>query len=177
MRPDRRRRLVVRSAILLVLGGGGLALALGLGLPDPGAAKRAFACLVGVVGIGVAWSWLRAAGGSPAPDHSDGTATLEEHSALAPSVESALVLERAIGFGTTTLGSYHQLVRPRLRALAAAKLARAGCALENEESARRFLGDDWPLVGPKHPSVDDPLAPGVPLGDVSRLVEILEGLP
>lgn len=180
MRPERHRRLVVRCAIVLAIGAGGLALALGLGLPDPGASERAFAGLAGALGVMVAWSWLRLAGtdsSSPLSEGAGRTAPAEALSPLAPSVESAAVLEREISFGVTTMASFQQMVRPRLRALAIAKLARAGCSLEDEEAARRFLGEDWQLVGPRRPQYIDAVAPGVPLSEVERLVDTLEGLP
>lgn len=176
MRRDLHRRLIIRSAVTLALAGGGLALALGLGLPDPGVAERAFAGFAGVLGVLVAWSWLRTAVGERPLPRAPTTDDDEGLSSLAPTLEAAATLERAIGFGVTTMGSFDQLVRPRLRALAEARLARAGCALENEAAARRLLGDDWALIGPARPVGANPLDRGVEVARLERLVDILERL-
>ncbi len=175
-RPD---RAVLRLAVTAAVGAGGLALALGLGLPDPGVAERAFAGLLGLLGCVLALRWFRAIAEGRAPRDRFRVATERATAAqpLAPSVESTLRLGRALGFGVSTIGSYNLFVRPRLQALAEAKLARAGCGPNDAEAARKLIGDDWELVDPKAPPAPDRMAPGVSLLRVARIVATLERLP
>lgn len=175
-RPD---RAIVRLAATAGVGAGGLALALGLGLPDPGVAERAFAGLLGLLGCVLALRWFRAIaeGGAPRDRFSVATERPGAAPPLAPSVESTLRLGRALGFGVSTIGSYNLFVRPRLQALAEAKLARAGCGPNDVQAARELIGDDWELVDPKAPPAPDRMAPGVSLLRIARLVATLERLP
>ncbi|HXY44957.1 MAG TPA: hypothetical protein VEH29_12285 [Acidimicrobiales bacterium] len=177
MRRRRRRVGTAPGVIALALvASGGLALALGLGLPDPGAAERAFAGLIGVLGCVPALRWLRSNGdGRAAPERLRlAVDDRQEPRPQAPAVESAQNLQRALTLGTVTIGSYNLLVRSRLQALAAGKLARAGCRLSDGRAALQLLGDGWSLVDPATPPPADPNAPGVSLRRIDQLVERLE---
>jgi endonuclease YncB( thermonuclease family) len=61
--------------------------------------------------------------------------------------------------------------------LAAAKLARAGCRLDDANAARELLGDGWALVDPSAAPPADRMAPGVSLQRIAQLVQQLERLP
>jgi len=172
-------RTTARVMVLAILASGGLALALGLGLPDPGAAERAFAALIGLLGCLLAMRWLRlhAEGGAPQDRFSVAPDDPKEPPPRAPNVEAAENLERALSLGVSTIGSYNLLVLPRLQALASAKLGRAGCRLSDGSAAAELLGDGWPLVDPATPPPPDAMAPGVSLQRVTLVVEALEKLP
>jgi hypothetical protein len=173
------RRGIVRFGTLVVLAGAALAVALGLGLPDPGAAERSFAAFVGVLSCALIWGWLRstAAGRSPQGRFSVAVANPAEPERLAPAVVATKSLERGLGLGSSNIGSYNLFVRPRLEGLAAAKLARAGCRLDDANAARELLGDGWALVDPTAPPPADRMAPGVSLHRIGQLVQQLERLP
>ena len=87
-------------------------------------------------------------------------------------------LERAVALGSTHAGDLHARLRPVLREVADALLARRGVSLEtNPERARELLGDDtWKLVRPDAPRPERPFDPGVPPDDLRRAVESLERL-
>jgi len=179
-RPNRRiGRTTARVVTLAVLASCGLAFALGVGLPDPGAAERAFAGLIGALGCVLAMQWLRsnAEGASPKGRFSVADDRPDAVAPQPPAVEAARTLARALRLGASTIGSYNLLVRPRLQALAAAKLGRAGYRLDESAGARELLGEGWILVDPGAPPPADRMAPGVQLHRVVQLVEILERLP
>ena len=172
------RRRIVRYATLLAFAGSGLAVALGLGLPDPGAAERAFAGFVGVLGCSLAWSWLRAmaAGRSPQGRFSLVVAGPEEPPPLAPAVAATKSLERGLGLGTTSIGSYNLFVRPRLEALASASSLGRDAGWLTPVRRGELLGDDWELVNPAAPPPEDRMAPGVSFPRIGQLVSRLEQL-
>ena len=92
MRPPRTSRLARQSIAAIVIAGAGLALALGVGLPDPRAAERAFAALLGLLGCLLALSWLRSTAAGQAPDGRFSPGRQEERDAPpeAPLVEDGV---------------------------------------------------------------------------------------
>jgi hypothetical protein len=160
------------------LASGGLALALGVGLPDPGTAERVYAAVIGLLGCVLAVGWLQstAEGGAPRGRFSIANDDPEDDPPQAPTVEAAKHLERALGLGTATIGSFTLIVQPRLQALARSKLGRADIQL-GDMAASRLLGDGWLLVDPDAPPPQDRLATGIPLGRLEQLVDALEQLP
>jgi hypothetical protein len=166
-----------RAAAAAVIAAGGLALALGLGLPDPGLAERAFAGFMGFLACMLAVRWLRSVSRMPAaPTSSPGDGATGDVP-RAPAAEATEALARALGLGVSTIGSYHLLVRPRLQALAGAKLARLGPGLEDASEAQSLLGDGWVLVDPATPAPADGVAPGIPIVRLEELVATLERMP
>lgn len=178
MRPPRTSRLARQSIAAIVIAGAGLALSLGVGLPDPRAAERAFAALLGLLGCLLALSWLRSTAAGQAPDGRFSPGRQEERDAPpeAPLVEAISDLERALRIGTATIGSYNRLVKPRLQSLATAKLSRSGIRLDGDEAAVAMLGDGFRLVDPAARPPDDRMAPGFALGQIEELVETLEAM-
>ena len=175
----RPSRAVIWAAFLATLGTAGLGLALGLGLPDPGAAERSYAALIALLGCMLAMGWLRGTtdeGGlstrAVAVEPGRGDLPTE-----APAVAASNDLARALDLGVVTIGAFTQMVMPRLRTLAATKLANAGCSADDRDKASALLGDGWSLLDPAIPRPADRTTPGVSLARVTRLVEALEKLP
>jgi hypothetical protein len=87
-------------------------------------------------------------------------------------------IERAVALGSSHAGDRHARLRPVLREVAAALLARRGVALDvAPERARELLGDEaYELVRPDAPRPERPFDPGVPAAELRRAVESLERL-
>jgi hypothetical protein len=87
-------------------------------------------------------------------------------------------IERAVGLGAAHAGDFYARLRPVLREVAAALLARRGVALDGSpERARELLGDQgYDLVRPDAPRPERPFDPGVPAADLRAAVEALERL-
>jgi hypothetical protein len=86
-------------------------------------------------------------------------------------------LEQLVALGIASAFEFHRGLRLRLRALAAGLLAhRSGLSLdEAPTAAREIVGEEtWELVRSDRPLPEDRLARGVPLEDLSRVVESLE---
>jgi hypothetical protein len=175
----RPNRAVIWAVALAALGTAGLGLALGLGLPDPGTAERSFAGLIGLLGCMVAFRWLR----GTTDERGVGTRAIavdagrDALSTEAPAVAASKDLARALDLGVETIGAFTQMVLPRLKVLAATKLANAGCSPDDRDRASELLGDGWSLVDPAAPRPADRMSPGVSLARVARLVETLEKMP
>jgi hypothetical protein len=87
-------------------------------------------------------------------------------------------IERAVGLGAAHAGDFYARLRPVLREVATALLARRGVALDSSpERARGLLGDEgYELVRPDAPRPERPFDPGVPAADLRLAVEALERL-
>jgi hypothetical protein len=87
-------------------------------------------------------------------------------------------IERAVGLGAANAGDFYARLRPVLREVAAALLARHGVALDGPpERARELLGDEaYELVRPDVPRPERPFDPGVPPDDLRAAVGALERL-
>jgi hypothetical protein len=87
-------------------------------------------------------------------------------------------IERAVGLGAAHAGDFYARLRPMLREVATALLARRGVALDSSpERARGLLGDEgYELVRPDAPRPERPFDPGVPVADLRLAVEALERL-
>ena len=104
--------------------------------------------------------------------------------ALRPQPERAerpaelLRIERAVGLGAAHSGDFYARLRPVLREVATALLARRGVALDDQpERARELLGDQgYELVRGDALRPERPFDPGVPAEDLRAAVEALERL-
>jgi hypothetical protein len=87
-------------------------------------------------------------------------------------------IERAVSLGSAHYGDYHARLRPLLREVAAALLARRGVSLdERPDRARELLGDGaWEFVRPDVRRPERPFDPGIPAADLRAAVEALERL-
>ncbi|HKH87861.1 MAG TPA: hypothetical protein VKA05_03520 [Acidimicrobiales bacterium] len=172
-------RAIGLSIALVVLTTTGLAIAIGVGIPDPGAAERAYAAVVGATCCVLGVIWLRMVATGTAPEGRLGVLgnTEDEDKAEPPVVEASRSIERALRLGASTMGEFSRLVEPRLRVLTAARLRRSGIDLADTERAREQLGDSWDLVDPNRPPPPDRMAPGVSLTAVEQLLDALERLP
>ena len=160
------------TAALLTIAFG---VALGVGAPDPGAIERAAAGVLGLLGLSagsIALSAAVEAGGQTRPRL---RRSVEEPGEAGTA--NLVALERALRFGASTAGDFYTQVRPRLVALARSSLARGGVALSDKERSVALLGSDcYALVDPKAEPPEDRFRPGVPLDEVSQLLDRLESL-
>jgi hypothetical protein len=86
-------------------------------------------------------------------------------------------IERAVTLGTTTAFDFHARLRPLLREVAAARLARARGVDLDSPAGRAALGDDaWELLRPDREPPDDRFGPGLDPHRLRRLVALLETL-
>ena len=88
-------------------------------------------------------------------------------------------LEKETALGVAGSFDLHYRLRPRLRAVAAARLSvRRGISLDGEpDAARAALGDvAWELVRRDRPAPDDRLASGIPPAVLTQVVDSLERL-
>lgn len=92
-------------------------------------------------------------------------------------VSETTSLERIVRIGESSAFEYRILMRPRLRAVAVRRLARAGVDPSDPLAVQGALGDRAALLEDQ-PLVDagDLQAPGVPAAAVSGLLEALEEL-
>jgi hypothetical protein len=91
--------------------------------------------------------------------------------------ETLARLEQEVALGHAGSFDLHHRLRPRLRGLAAELLAvRRGISLDAEqEQARRVLGEEaYELVRSDRPPPADRLARGIPIPELTRVVESLE---
>ncbi len=172
-------RAIGLSIALVLLASAGLVVALSVGLPDPGAAERAYAAVVGTTCCVLGIIWLRLTATGPAPEGRFGALGRSESDdeADTPIVEATRSLERSLRLGASTMGEFRRLVEPRLRSLTSARLRRSGIELSDAARASELLGDTWCLVDPNRPPAADRMAPGVPLAEIERLLDALERMP
>jgi hypothetical protein len=86
-------------------------------------------------------------------------------------------IERTVTLGTTTAFDFHARLRPLLREVAAARLARARGVELDSPAGRAALGEDaWELLRPDREPPDDRFAPGLDPQRLRSLVATLEGL-
>ena len=93
--------------------------------------------------------------------------------------ETLVRMEARTALGVARAFDLHFRLRPRLRGLASELLAsRRGIALDEEpERARTVLGDvTWELVREDRPPPEDRIARGMPIPDLTRVVESLENV-
>lgn len=83
--------------------------------------------------------------------------------------------ERDLTLSAANAGELHTRLLPKLRDVAAARLAaRHDVDLRN---AREALGPEaWELLRPDRPAPPDRGVPGLPLGDIARLIDTIERL-
>lgn len=161
---------LVRASRRLLLPTLALAFVLGLLPGEAALATRIYALLLG--GYALAFTMARLRRLPPARPLRP---PVRRHAGAARKPPDTLArLEQEVLLGR--FDPYHRL-RPRLRALARDVLeARGGVSPESDpEAARRILGDaTWELVRPDRPPAADRYAPGVPLSELTEVVESLE---
>jgi hypothetical protein len=83
-----------------------------------------------------------------------------------------------VAAGRSSAADVHRRVRPLLRDIAAAKLARRGVGLDRDpEPARELLGEElWELVRANRPSPPPRDAPGITIAELTALTDRLEAL-
>ena len=105
-------------------------------------------------------------------------AALRPRRARAKRLESLVALEQRLELATTAAVHVHFRLRPILREIAAARLARRGVDIDRDANdARRALGADlWELVRDDRARPVDPFAPGVSRAELRTLVDTLEAV-
>lgn len=86
-------------------------------------------------------------------------------------------LEQEVALGVAGSFDLHHRLRPRLRELTMELVAaRRGVSLDGEpDRARGILGDEaWDIVRPDRPQPTDRLARGIPISELTGVVESLE---
>lgn len=144
----------------------------------PGRAElaiRLYALLLSAVVLALTVSALRRSYGAAAPLRRPAKRRPERREI--PGTLGRLEQETALGVA----GSFdlHHRLRPRVRALARDLLAtRRNVSIDRDaEHARRALGEEtWGLVRDDRPPPVDRLARGIPISELTRVVESLEKL-
>jgi hypothetical protein len=138
-----------------------------------GLATRIYVLLLCGVALALALAVLRRAYPPATPVRRPSTGRRRER----PRPPSLTRLEQHVALGAVSAFEFHRGLRPRLRALAGGLLAhRSGISLDQAPvRAREVVGQEtWELVRHDRPPPEDRLARGVPLEDLSRVVESLE---
>jgi len=136
-------------------------------------AVRIYALVLSAIVLGLALSALRRA--YPRTQPLRKSASHRDRERRPPLTLARLEHEAALGVA----GAFdlHHRLRPRLRELALGLLStRRGVSLDaNPDLAGAILGEDtWDVVRRDHPPPEDRLARGLPLPELSRVVESLE---
>lgn len=86
-------------------------------------------------------------------------------------------VERAVVLGVSSAFDFHARLRPVLREVATARLARFRGVELDSDAGRAAVGEDaWELLGPDRPPPDDRYASGVDARRLRDLVDMLETL-
>ena len=97
--------------------------------------------------------------------------------APAPRPPTLSRLEKETALGVADSFQFHYRLRPRLRALALTRLAahRRVSLDDQPEAAREILGErTWELVRPDRPPPEDRLGSGLPISELTHVVDALE---
>jgi hypothetical protein len=88
------------------------------------------------------------------------------------------VITDIVTAGSSTAADVHRRVRPLLREIAAAQLARRGIGLDRDpQQARALIGEDlWELVRADRPAPETRDAPGMTLVQLTALTDRLEAM-
>ena len=99
---------------------------------------------------------------------------LERDSEETPRPTEVARIERELSMATATAFDVHARLRPLVREIASARLARHGIPLEGGQDE---LGEEvWDLARPDRPPPSDRNAPGVEPAMIARVIERLESL-
>ena len=121
-------------------------------------------------------SWLKQV--APADERSGFEAALVSHPRPSPTVQELDRLERELSMGAARAFDLHSRVRPVLREIASARLARRGLELDARATpVRELLGDELAdLLDPDRQLPDDRQAAGPGLDGLRAAIERLERL-
>jgi hypothetical protein len=167
------KRDLLLTARVLVLPTLGLIVVVAFAPGRVGLAARIYVLVLCGVALMVALAVLRRAYPPATPLRQPSTARPRPRTRT-PSLSR---LEQLVALGIASAFELHRGLRPRLRALADGLLAhRSGISLDQApRAAREVVGEEtWELVRSDRPLPEDRLARGVPLEDLSRVVESLE---
>jgi hypothetical protein len=168
----------VSSAVLVVLGTATL-LALALSTPQHlDLAARAYVIFLGAVVVRLLVRAIHVATWAPGPLPFD-LVLGARIARIRRGARDLELIEQMLGSSTTRAMEFHYQLRPRLRQIAADRLAaNHGIALdEDPESARRLLGDEpWELLRPDREPPEDRFGPGAPLLELELIVTAVERL-
>ena len=171
--PTPLRSDLVRTGRLLVVATVALAFVIAFVPGRTGIAIRVFALVVCAAVVIVALLALRRSFPPARPLRP----SPKRQRALRETPETLARLETRTALGVAGAFDLHYRLRPRLRGLATELLAsRRAIALDvDPERARLALGEEtWLLVREDRPPPDDRLARGIPVGELTRVVESLE---
>ena len=167
-------RWVVRALVAAAVAIAGLAIALVMRPGDSGLAAEAFVLFVGALGMGLlAQVVARLFPTTPSKIHAAKRPQRKDKR-----LASLEKIERELEMATQSAFDTHYRLRPLLRELAAARLARAGVELDRPGSrAAELLGPEtWELVRPDRVRPAEHHAAGVRLAAVEHAVAALEQL-
>jgi hypothetical protein len=135
-----------------------------------------FVLVLGGMSVLALTSWLKQV--APADERSELEAALVPHARQSPTVQELDRLERELSMGAARAFDLHSRVRPILREVAAARLARRGLELDpRNEPVRELLGDELAdLLDPDRQLPDDRQAAGPGLERLGATIERLERL-
>ena len=135
-----------------------------------------FVLVVGGISLLAMTSWLKQI--APPGGRSELEAALVSHPRPSPNVQELDRLERELSMGAARAFDLHSRVRPVLREVASAGLARRGLELDTRAvPVRELLGDELAdLLDPDRQLPDDRQAPGPGLDRIGAAIERLERL-
>jgi hypothetical protein len=135
-----------------------------------------FVLVLGGMSMLAMTSWLKQV--APADERSELEAALVPHARQSPTVQELDRLERELSMGAARAFDLHSRVRPVLREVASARLARRGLELDpRSEPVRELLGDELAdLLDPDRQLPDDRQAAGPGLDRLGATIERLERL-
>jgi hypothetical protein len=135
-----------------------------------------FVLVLGGMSMLAVTSWLKQI--APADERSELEAALVSHPRQSPTVQELDRLERELSMGAARAFDLHSRVRPILREVASARLARRGLELDPRAPAvRALLGDELAdLLDPDRQLPDDRQTAGPGLQGLGATIERLERL-
>ena len=170
------RKDVMLSAVVVLAATLGLAAALVIRPADDSRSAEAYVLFLGALGVALL---TRATSRTfPAPTASGIAGALARRPRKPERVAELERVERELEMAMQSAYDTHYRLRPILRELATARLARFAVDLDGAgDRAEELLGPDaWALVRPDVARPSDHHAPGVRLPSVERAITALEGL-
>ena len=143
-----------------------------------GASAQIFVIVVGALVIRLLVQAVRVATSAPGPFPFD-QALRQPRGREIPRAREPDRIAFEVGAATHRALELHHPVRRRLRRLAADRLAAEhGVDLDaDRDAARSLLGAEaWDLLRPDHEPPEDRFGPGMPVGDITKIVTAVEDL-